>query len=40
MILVNGGQKGVVSEPLAPQLRGEDQCTVNLDNGGKDTANL
>jgi hypothetical protein len=30
----------MVSELLALQLRGEDQCTVNLDEGGKGTVNL
>jgi hypothetical protein len=30
----------MASELLAPQLRGEDQCTVNLDDEGRDTANL
>ena len=40
MISEDGGQNRVASEPLASQLRDEEQCSVDLDDGGESVVNL
>jgi hypothetical protein len=40
MISEGGGQNRVSSEPLASQLRDEELCLVDLDDGGDSAVNL
>jgi hypothetical protein len=40
MISEGGGQNRVASEPLASQLRDEELCLVDLDDGGESAVNL
>jgi hypothetical protein len=40
MISDDGGQNRVAGESLASQLRDEEQCSVDLDDGGESAVNL